>query len=243
MATQRSHDTITCRACEGASQVSAATRSPQDRALRTGVPRRTGQVCTGLTVITGIGSRGPAGFTVQGFLSGSLRPPMVLVSASNSSRACPQTERSGAPASTSSRLTSPSWLGPGKRPRPELPGTASSKAAVAGRCTRPPVRYLRDARALPRRACGRADTGPTPRYRRAARVLSPVVRRTGTPTRPHATLPTAVRSYPLPRAFRSRLTPASQIVTLLTLGGCATGPLGTGPRSPHRTSGKKEVPP
>lgn len=55
-----------------------------------------GRFVTGVTAVTGTGDRGPVGLTVQGFMSVSLHPPLVLVSASRSSLAWPVIERSGA---------------------------------------------------------------------------------------------------------------------------------------------------
>ncbi len=54
-----------------------------------------GRFATGLTVVTGIGELGPVGLTVQGFMSVSLDPPLVLVSASRRSLSWPVIERSG----------------------------------------------------------------------------------------------------------------------------------------------------
>lgn len=51
---------------------------------------------TGVTVVTAMGSDGPAGMTVQGFLSASLEPPLVLFSTGRGSRARPAIESSGA---------------------------------------------------------------------------------------------------------------------------------------------------
>ena len=55
-----------------------------------------GRYASGVTVVTGAGERGPVGLTVQGFMSVSLDPPLVLVSAARSSLSWPVIERSGA---------------------------------------------------------------------------------------------------------------------------------------------------
>jgi 3-hydroxy-9,10-secoandrosta-1,3,5(10)-triene-9,17-dione monooxygenase reductase component len=50
---------------------------------------------TGVTVVTASGEAGPVGMTVQGFLSVSLAPPLVLFSAGRGARAWPTIEASG----------------------------------------------------------------------------------------------------------------------------------------------------
>lgn len=55
-----------------------------------------GRFPSGVTVVTGMGERGPVGLTVQGFMSVSLRPPLVLVSVARTSRSWPVIERSSA---------------------------------------------------------------------------------------------------------------------------------------------------
>ena len=50
---------------------------------------------TGVTVVTAAGEAGPVGMTVQGFLSVSLTPPLVLFSAGRGARAWPTIEASG----------------------------------------------------------------------------------------------------------------------------------------------------
>lgn len=55
-----------------------------------------GRFASGVTVVTGAGERGPVGLTVQGFMSVSLDPPLVLVSASRASLSWPVIQRSGA---------------------------------------------------------------------------------------------------------------------------------------------------
>ncbi|QBR91029.1 flavin reductase family protein [Nocardioides euryhalodurans] len=54
-----------------------------------------GRFATGLTVVSATGEDGPVGMTVQGFLSLSLEPPLVLVSMARTSRAWPVIERAG----------------------------------------------------------------------------------------------------------------------------------------------------
>lgn len=51
---------------------------------------------SGVTVVTAAGASGPAGMTVQGFLSVSLVPPLVLFSTGRGSRAWPVIEETGA---------------------------------------------------------------------------------------------------------------------------------------------------
>ena len=55
-----------------------------------------GRFASGVTVVTGAGERGPVGLTVQGFMSVSLHPPLVIVSACRSSLSWPVIQRSGA---------------------------------------------------------------------------------------------------------------------------------------------------
>lgn len=50
---------------------------------------------TGVTVVTAAGVDGPAGMTVQGFLSVSLDPPLVLFSTGRGSRAWPVIQETG----------------------------------------------------------------------------------------------------------------------------------------------------
>ena len=50
---------------------------------------------TGVTVVTATGDAGPVGMTVQGFLSVSLVPPLVLFSTGRGARAWPTIEASG----------------------------------------------------------------------------------------------------------------------------------------------------
>jgi 3-hydroxy-9,10-secoandrosta-1,3,5(10)-triene-9,17-dione monooxygenase reductase component len=54
-----------------------------------------GRFASGITVVTGLGDHGPVGLTVQGFLSVSLDPPLVVFAAARTSRAWPVIERSG----------------------------------------------------------------------------------------------------------------------------------------------------
>lgn len=51
---------------------------------------------SGVTVVTAANAAGPAGMTVQGFVSVSLHPPLVLFSSGRGSRAWPVVEETGA---------------------------------------------------------------------------------------------------------------------------------------------------
>jgi len=54
-----------------------------------------GHFCTGVTIITTMGERGPAGFACQSFAALSLDPPLVLFCPSRSSATWPLIERAG----------------------------------------------------------------------------------------------------------------------------------------------------
>jgi 3-hydroxy-9,10-secoandrosta-1,3,5(10)-triene-9,17-dione monooxygenase reductase component len=54
-----------------------------------------GHFCTGVTVITGTGPQGPAGFACQAFAALSLTPPLVLFCPSRSSATWPVIEQAG----------------------------------------------------------------------------------------------------------------------------------------------------
>src|SRR5256885_690456 len=54
-----------------------------------------GHFCTGVTVITTAGPRGPAGFACQAFAALSLTPPPVLFCPSRTPSTRPATERTG----------------------------------------------------------------------------------------------------------------------------------------------------
>ena len=74
-------------------------RTDDQVAGRDGVARRfrdvLGRFASGVTVVTGTGEDGPVGLTVQGFMSVSLDPPLVVFAAARTSRAWPVIERSG----------------------------------------------------------------------------------------------------------------------------------------------------
>lgn len=54
-----------------------------------------GRFASGVAVVTGTGDDGPVGLTVQGFVSVSLEPPLVLFTPARTSRAWPVIERFG----------------------------------------------------------------------------------------------------------------------------------------------------
>jgi len=54
-----------------------------------------GHFCTGVTVITAVGERGPVGFACQAFAALSLAPPLVLFCPSRSSATWPVIARAG----------------------------------------------------------------------------------------------------------------------------------------------------
>src|SRR5947209_1786660 len=54
-----------------------------------------GHFCTGVTVITTMGSQGPAGFACQAFAALSLTPPLVLFCPSKTSSTWPVIEQAG----------------------------------------------------------------------------------------------------------------------------------------------------
>lgn len=54
-----------------------------------------GRFATGVAVVTGTGEQGPVGLTVQGFVSVSLEPPLVLFTPARTSRSWPVIEDSG----------------------------------------------------------------------------------------------------------------------------------------------------
>ncbi len=54
-----------------------------------------GHFCTGLTIVTARGPHGPVGFTCQSFMSLSLKPPLITISAAKSSTTWPQIREAG----------------------------------------------------------------------------------------------------------------------------------------------------
>lgn len=54
-----------------------------------------GRFASGVTVVTAMGERDPAGLTVQSFASVSLEPPLVMFSVAGSARSWPVIERAG----------------------------------------------------------------------------------------------------------------------------------------------------
>ena len=57
--------------------------------------RALGQFASGVTVVTGLDTAGPVGFTCQSFASVSLEPPLILFCADHRGRAWPRIRRSG----------------------------------------------------------------------------------------------------------------------------------------------------
>lgn len=57
--------------------------------------RALGQFASGVTVVTGLDTEGPVGFTCQSFASVSLEPPLILFCADHRGRAWPRIRRSG----------------------------------------------------------------------------------------------------------------------------------------------------
>lgn len=72
-------------------QRTAVAAAPTPDEMRRGL----GQFASGVTVVTGMGTDGPVGFTCQSFASVSLEPPMVLFCADHRGRAWPMIRRSG----------------------------------------------------------------------------------------------------------------------------------------------------
>jgi 3-hydroxy-9,10-secoandrosta-1,3,5(10)-triene-9,17-dione monooxygenase reductase component len=54
-----------------------------------------GHFCSGITIVTAVGSDGPAGMTAQSFCALSLDPPLILVCPGKSSSSWPRIESAG----------------------------------------------------------------------------------------------------------------------------------------------------